>query len=226
LKRLLLNLVTCLSLALFLAALAVWVRSYWGARRWEWRDCGGSGNRVITVDAAAVLSRGTVVYARRTQDFTYADPEDAEAVRDIEREKAPFTEPRVDPSSVRVAARPQTAPPARPPVSFFQRLGFRFRTSRSPLPAPGPTLPGAPEVSGVIRPAGGENRQVVVWAPLWAAAVATFLPAAGRAIGFWRRRIRRRRAAAGLCPSCGYDLRATPGRCPECGTRATVSRRE
>ena len=32
-----------------------------------------------------------------------------------------------------------------------------------------------------------------------------------------KRQVRRARLQAGLCPACGYDLRATHEKCPECG---------
>jgi len=57
--------------------------------------------------------------------------------------------------------------------------------------------------------------EIGYWLPclLSAALPALWLRRAGH-------RRRKAREAAGLCPSCGYDLRATPGRCPECGHTA------
>jgi hypothetical protein len=51
--------------------------------------------------------------------------------------------------------------------------------------------------------------------PYWAVAGVMLLLPGGRLIAHAARKRARR---AGLCPACGYDLRATPERCPECGT--------
>jgi hypothetical protein len=57
-----------------------------------------------------------------------------------------------------------------------------------------------------------DRRGLIVGVPHPLASLLLAVPAA---YSFWRRP---RRRTTGLCPRCGYDLRATPDRCPECGT--------
>jgi hypothetical protein len=58
--------------------------------------------------------------------------------------------------------------------------------------------------------------------PCWAlVALTAFAPLMW--VRQWRMRRRRRtRASRGQCMLCGYDLRATPGQCPECGYNAAA----
>lgn len=77
------------------------------------------------------------------------------------------------------------------------------------------TLPGSPPMPswGVI---------IDYWV---LAVLAGLLPAAVALHRVWRRIAERRRRNVGLCPACGYDLRATPDRCPECGASPTPAKK-
>jgi hypothetical protein len=63
----------------------------------------------------------------------------------------------------------------------------------------------------------GERRRLTEYewtVPFWAIFLLTAAYPAAQVVGAMRRR---RRFGHGMCPDCGYDLRATPERCPECG---------
>jgi hypothetical protein len=54
--------------------------------------------------------------------------------------------------------------------------------------------------------------------PYYAAAIVTAIaPTTIGACQLLKTCRQRQRLRAGLCLTCGYDLRATPDRCPECG---------
>jgi len=82
-------------------------------------------------------------------------------------------------------------------------LGFEWSTDLSPWPSNQTVF-----LSFYLPP------YTLIAVPYWAVVLLAMLPWLLPALRGHRRRARQRR---GLCPVCGYDLRATPTACPECG---------
>ena len=192
-KRRLLNLLTGLSLLLCVAICLAWVRSYFATDRFFRSTFATRGAWTDWVQDDLQFGRGGVGFNRVVQSETGADYRE-----------------RMEVLLRRYAGPPPFHERGAPAYPNFQitaddepRLGFKYGTFQS---------------SGA-RPIPWSSRGFQVVAPLWAVLpVAAALPAC-RGLIVYRRR---RRFGAGLCPRCGYDLRATPGRCPECGTEASV----
>jgi hypothetical protein len=82
------------------------------------------------------------------------------------------------------------------PTGWWERLGFMYYHTKD------------------VKTGEGLQSTFAGGVPHWLLAGAF----AAAPVGWAARRLKaRRRRRRGLCPRCGYDLRATPGQCPECG---------
>jgi hypothetical protein len=179
------------SAVLLVGVCALWVRSYWRADRVDLLAKGSAYRQTPLWMTAVILARGGLGVSVLHGTSYY--PDDASWRLAVDR---PTAKP------LRHQSRAGGAYPrwtSHGESSEWRWRGFQWLRR----------VTTAPDSWAV-------QRSIV--APYWVVGLMTAaLPA------LWlRRRLLLRRAArrsrAGLCPSCGYDMRATPGRCPECGT--------
>jgi hypothetical protein len=196
LRRIIFNGLTVLSLVLFVAVVALWVRSYGVQDRVHTIGGGVRGKTYHRVMYDICSVKGVNVFQMYASD--YAALVDLEEMIKSDRASG-FTKvswTRGSPNQYTFNYNPDVR--GRP---LLYRLGLR--------------------VSHGMDDSSASRGYTEARVPDWLLAVLTcLLPLA------WMGRVYRRRRSArrGLCPVCSYDIRATPERCPECGTLAAKGR--
>jgi hypothetical protein len=193
------HLTAALSLVLCLAACVLWVRSHEHrddiTKRWA--DPQGPAYRFRAMQSAG----GSLSYTSSDQlvpadEFARREEFDRQVVRNYEaRHKV---RPRRGDGWRWTTSRGRTVHQYQS-AGFPRRLGFEADVVHR-------QLSDSPPMS---------MRATYLRMPHWFLALLTAAPPAAWVVRRWRARARRR--AAGLCRSCGYDLRASRERCPECG---------
>ena len=196
LLRILFRAATIVSAVLCAAAAAGWVRSYWRGEVVRWERAGREGS--VTrhdgwwVDSAAgSVAVGHSAYRRPLRRRDVDSPWERE-YRSSEHPRPP--DARYDSLA---SENPRTI------------MGAQYARWRV-----GVVIDAA---SRLLTPHAEYDGWMLIlpyWMPTAALALLPAVAAVREVAG------RRRRAAAGLCPACGYDCRVTSagGRCPECGT--------
>jgi hypothetical protein len=197
LARILFNGFTALSLILFITTIAMWLRSRnaseWITYQWMTAD----GHDIRARHLGLVGFREAILF--RAQGYAFRPANDAEAVS-LRREL---------PSESGLRRRVLPAESLAGVGAGNGRWGFLHKSRKS--------WNGEYCLNGRMYRVTVRFSSITV--PFWFLTLVFALPPT-HVLWRWRRS---RRKPVGLCPSCGYDLRATPDRCPECGTVTRAS---
>jgi hypothetical protein len=193
-RRRLHNLLTLLSLLLFVAVTALWVRSYAkiGIIYYCSDERDGTWDRRFRIGAHSERGGCALLFEDVTSEEAFARWWDRRHMaQDWTGRRKSFHYGSPAPAT-RYPIRDASDP------SPWTRLGFQARRRFDDRPVQ-------------------KLHDVEVTFPHWVAASATALLPVSWLYRRWRMA---GRSGGGICRGCGYDLRATPARCPECGTDA------
>lgn len=180
---------TALSLLLCVASAALWVRSHWVTDYLVFDGTHTDGHWTAAWSYALASSRGGIAFRGDSSAYTSVDPV---APQIYSASSVPLHWMHTSPG--------EAALDGGIPSSAWRFAGIVFHYSGNRA---GPSATFTSSYLG----------QWYAQCPYWALfTFTTLLPL----VRTWRW-LRRRRRGPGICPKCGYDLRASPDRCPECG---------